>query len=265
MDPKGAVARVAHAALIGYFPGQEDTMIRDAQTKLAALGFDPGPIDGLDGKKTRAAVTAFQASVGLPQDGKVTSELLMALNGSKPIVPRVTATGGPIPADWLSQCQMRAIVLHWSAGGNKPSAVDRQHYHVIVGGDCQVVRGDHEIRDNVNTADDDYAAHTRGFNTGTIGLALAGMLDAQESGNYGPQPINEKQWIKAAECAAQLARFYKIPVTDKTILSHAEVQPNLGIAQKGKWDVTRLPWDPSVKGAKACGDRFRALVRSFLA
>jgi hypothetical protein len=59
---------------------------------------------------------------------------------------------------------------------------------------------------------------------------------------------------------AQLAHFYKIPVTNKTIPSHAEVQPNLGIQQAGKWDFTRLAFDPSVVGAKACGDKMRAEV-----
>ncbi|SBT95363.1 Peptidase family M23 [Streptomyces sp. DI166] len=42
---------------------------RGVQEALAALGFDPGAIDGLDGPKTRAAVTAFQGSQGLVQDG----------------------------------------------------------------------------------------------------------------------------------------------------------------------------------------------------
>jgi hypothetical protein len=45
--------------------------VRGAQSALAALGFDPGAIDGKDGPKTQAAVVAFQTSVGLDADGKV--------------------------------------------------------------------------------------------------------------------------------------------------------------------------------------------------
>lgn len=36
--------------------------LRGIQAGLAALGYDPGPIDGLDGTKTQAAVKAFQAA-----------------------------------------------------------------------------------------------------------------------------------------------------------------------------------------------------------
>ncbi|ETD90412.1 NlpC/P60 family protein [Rhodobacter capsulatus] len=38
---------------------------RAAQERLRALGFDPGPIDGLCGPKTKAAITAFGRSRGL--------------------------------------------------------------------------------------------------------------------------------------------------------------------------------------------------------
>ena len=39
------------------------------QQALAALGFDPGGVDGIDGPKTRAAVVQFQKTVGLTADG----------------------------------------------------------------------------------------------------------------------------------------------------------------------------------------------------
>jgi len=35
-------------------------LIRGAQQRLSAIGFDPGPIDGIDGPMTRAAVRLFQ-------------------------------------------------------------------------------------------------------------------------------------------------------------------------------------------------------------
>lgn len=41
------------------------------QTALTQLGFDPGPIDGVSGPHTEAAVGEFQKSQGLVQDGVV--------------------------------------------------------------------------------------------------------------------------------------------------------------------------------------------------
>lgn len=164
--------------------------------------------------------------------------------------------------EWMQPVKMNRIVVHWTAGQNRASDVDKEHYHFIVEGSGNVVVGDHTIEDNVNTADDKYAAHTRGANTGSIGVSMAGMLGAIESPfNPGKFPITESQWARAMDVIAELAAFYNIPVTDKTILTHAEVQTNLGIKQSGKWDFTRLVFAPDVVGAKLVGDKMRRDVR----
>lgn len=49
--------------------GSRGDAVRIAQGELVKLGFDPGPVDGWFGAKTRAAVLAFQKSAGLSQDG----------------------------------------------------------------------------------------------------------------------------------------------------------------------------------------------------
>jgi uncharacterized protein (TIGR02594 family) len=41
----------------------------DIQRRLKTLGFDPGPLDGVRGRLTIAAIRAFQVSVGLDADG----------------------------------------------------------------------------------------------------------------------------------------------------------------------------------------------------
>lgn len=43
--------------------------VRQTQCLLEYLGYDPGPIDGLDGANTRDAVKAFQQAEGLGVDG----------------------------------------------------------------------------------------------------------------------------------------------------------------------------------------------------
>jgi len=48
------------------------------QQRLADLGYDPGPIDGAMGPKTREAIKAFQKQAGLPVDGQL-SKLTMVM------------------------------------------------------------------------------------------------------------------------------------------------------------------------------------------
>jgi len=55
-------------------------VLEGVQAKLAALGYDPGPTDGMIGPKTRAAIRAFQVDAGLPMDGQVSDRLIAALS-----------------------------------------------------------------------------------------------------------------------------------------------------------------------------------------
>lgn len=156
----------------------------------------------------------------------------------------------------------KGIVVHWSAGTHKVSSTDKQHYHFIVDGAGNVVQGIHTVEDNDKTNDGNYAAHTAGANTGRIGVSMAGMMGARENpfeaGNY---PLTKPQWAAMIKLVASLAKKYKIPITPQTILTHAEVEKTLGIKQKGKWDITRIPFKPDLIGAKACGDFLRAEVK----
>jgi hypothetical protein len=55
---------------------------RDVQEKLLLLGYEPGSIDGIYGKKTRAAVLAFQADAKIKVDGKVGPQTRTALESA---------------------------------------------------------------------------------------------------------------------------------------------------------------------------------------
>ena len=52
------------------------------QKALAALGFDPGKIDGIDGPNTQKAVRAFQAHASIGIDGKVGPKTREALRAA---------------------------------------------------------------------------------------------------------------------------------------------------------------------------------------
>ncbi|TPQ24257.1 N-acetylmuramidase domain-containing protein [Methylomonas koyamae] len=56
----------AHAQYKVMLP---DLGLRTAQAALLYLGFDPGTIDGVTGKRTRSAITAYQEKAGLPKTG----------------------------------------------------------------------------------------------------------------------------------------------------------------------------------------------------
>jgi S1-C subfamily serine protease len=53
--------------------------VRDAQALLYRLGYNPGPIDGILGERTRSAIKEFQRDFGLPVTGKMDKNLLLDL------------------------------------------------------------------------------------------------------------------------------------------------------------------------------------------
>jgi peptidoglycan hydrolase-like protein with peptidoglycan-binding domain len=55
--------------------------VRSAQQSLKDKGFDPGPVDGVMGPKTRAAVTDFQKKEGLKVTGRLDAETAARLGG----------------------------------------------------------------------------------------------------------------------------------------------------------------------------------------
>lgn len=166
-----------------------------------------------------------------------------------------------VSAQWMPAVSMKRIICHWTAGTNTANATDKKAYHLLIEGDGTVVKGNTSIADNSGSLKDGYAAHTLNCNTDSIGVSMCAMAGAVESPfKPGSYPITKEQWAAFIKVVAELAAFYKIAVTNKTILFHAEVQANLGITQKNKWDVTRLVFEPSVVGAAAVGSKMRSEV-----
>lgn len=162
------------------------------------------------------------------------------------------------------QTGIKRSITHWTGGGGRASTVDKQHYHRITEFDGNTVAGNEKIEDNVVTSDDDYAAHTLNLNTGSAGFAMAGMLNATEDPfDPGPQPINERQFEAHCKMLAEFHSSYGIPITRETCLTHAEVQPTLGVKQRGKWDITRLVFKPDLRGPLQVGDYMRERVKSY--
>ena len=75
----------------------EPRFIREAQRALGELGFRPGPVDGVVGRKTRGALARFQRSQKIPVTGSVDAETMVRLDiherVSGPAARRESAAG----------------------------------------------------------------------------------------------------------------------------------------------------------------------------
>lgn len=163
-----------------------------------------------------------------------------------------------LPPDWLPNVAMKRVVCHWTAGSHSAGDTDKDAYHILVEGNGRLVRGRPSIALNSGRVKPGYAAHTLNCNGGSIGVSLCCMAGAEERPfDAGRYPMTRAQWNAMTMVVAELCKYYRIKVTPKTVLSHAEVESNLGIEQRGKWDFTRLPFDPTISGASACGERLR--------
>ncbi len=223
----------------------------DVQRALVARGFNIGPsgVDGDPGPRTFGAVMRALQQIPL-------APLAAPAIISKP--------AGVVPMEWIPWCKMQRIIVHWTAGAHTASANDVEHYHVLIEGDGTLRRGKLSIADNVSAADGKYVAHTKDCNTGSIGVSLCAMRGAKESPfNAGPSPITKAQWDILPLVLADLCRRYAINPSPTTLLSHAEVERTLGIKQRGKWDIARLPFG-SAQTATTIGNQFRDATKALL-
>lgn len=162
---------------------------------------------------------------------------------------------------------MQRIHIHWTGGRHEPNQIDREHYHFLYPTSGGVVKGAHAPEANIPPLRrGHYAAHTLNANSGAIGVALCGMWGAsREPFDPGHQPLIEEQVETMIYHVAELADEYDIPVSPERILTHAEVQANLGIRQNGKWDLRWLPGPRpqfELRPALEIGEELRARIRA---
>jgi peptidoglycan hydrolase-like protein with peptidoglycan-binding domain len=94
--------------------GSNDPAVRDLQEALKALGHYPGPVDGVFGAATEAAVKAFQQQREIPVDGivgKVTWLNIDEADQSEPIL-RIGSSGLPV-----RRAQKRMSLVGFQVGG----------------------------------------------------------------------------------------------------------------------------------------------------
>lgn len=177
---------------------------RSIQTGLHALGYAPGPIDGIDGPKTRMAALAFGGDApGKPSAGVI-----------KPATRAMIHQG-------TARHPVREIIVHcsatrpdWMAGrpiAEKVAEIRRWHlangwndigYHWIIDRDGKVLAG---------RAETVIGAHTVGRNSGTIGVCLIGGHGSAETDSFSDhfthqQDVTLGQMIDAISSRTQIER-----------------------------------------------------------
>lgn len=208
----------------------------DFQARCRAYGIDPGPLDNIWGEKTRAAVRRLQDMEGVSR-----------------------------PQDVFHPSGLHRIIGHWTAGAYGDIALERQSYHLLIDKHGRAIPGVYAPEANADCSDGRYAPHTRALNTGSIGVALDAMAGAHEVPfDAGTAPITPEQEAGFVREVADLCRTYRIPVSRWTVLTHAEVQPTLGVWQRRKWDITWLPGLTAVKDAITVGDILREKIKEEL-
>lgn len=83
--------------------------VRQVQTWLKSLGYDPGPIDGIRGPRTDAAIVAFKRTRGLRPRAYVGTVTLAALEQA--MADRTRFAGDPAGLPWI-ELAGRMLGLH---------------------------------------------------------------------------------------------------------------------------------------------------------
>jgi peptidoglycan hydrolase-like protein with peptidoglycan-binding domain len=104
----------------GYGRSGGSERVRLLQQRLRTLGQQPGPVDGLYGPLTEAAVTRFQSSAGLAIDGIAGPQTLRALHAEW---PQPVARGAGYGQTGGS-AQVRAVQRRLRTAGLRPGPVD---------------------------------------------------------------------------------------------------------------------------------------------
>ncbi|HEV2132177.1 MAG TPA: N-acetylmuramoyl-L-alanine amidase, partial [Longimicrobiaceae bacterium] len=146
----------------------------------------------------------------------------------------------------------RRIIWHWTGGGSRANDVDRKHYHWIIEQDGTIVTGRFLVASNMQRVwGSEYAQHTGGMNSFSVGISFAGMKDCGSAQRPGPCPLNENQVLAGLRFTAACCVAWSLdPLNPAHCFHHREAWELHGI--KGthnhqKFDITFLPFLPQLK------------------
>ncbi len=168
----------------------------------------------------------------------------------------------------LPRADLRRIALHWT-GDDYRTTFSAYHFCIALGDDDRpFVVATHDVRANardVGASDAPYAAHTRGRNSYTIGVAVCGMRGAVPH-DFDAHPLRDDMMEATCALVAHLARAYAIDVGAETIATHAEAAVDdgyFGCGDEQRWDIARLVPEArplEANDARATGDVLRERI-----
>ena len=108
-----STTRVTAAPLPGLGVGARGQQVADLETKLAAMKYDPGKVDGYYDSTTAFAVTAFQKVNGMPRTGRATDDVVAAIMSA-------SAPAAMLPAGGATRVEVdlkRQVLFLYQNGG----------------------------------------------------------------------------------------------------------------------------------------------------
>lgn len=204
--------------------------VADIQRALSARGYNPGPIDGFMGDKTRAAVRSFQRDHGLLADGIVGPDTRGALAAaSEPSM----SVSSPVPPK--TGRIVHTLVWHCTATPEgreyTVAEIDKMHrqrgfnmigYHKLIHLDGSVSEGRPESM---------VGAHVEGHNAGTLGYSYVGGVDAKGKAKDTRTPEQMQTMIRLTREA--IARYGL-----RAVVGHRDLSPDLdgdGVVEPHEW------------------------------
>jgi hypothetical protein len=144
---------------------------------------------------------------------------------------------------------IKRVHWHWTASTYRVTDKVKSHYnHVYDHNGIEYEGGSPAIDQADYSPNGKGVSHTLNANTGAVGLSCVSMAGADVNWgtsvvSVGEFPITWDSIDSMLKRTAFYCKLYDIKPSRWTTLTHCEVQTNIGIRQRGKWDIRVLPND----------------------
>lgn len=167
------------------------TTVQRTQELLVKAGFNPGPVDGVMGRRTRSAIEKYQSARALAVDGRPSTVLMARLESEVANRPATAAPSLPKPMSIAVEHQ--PLVLAIDSGDHRPLAAE----NASGSDDDTVSRGDRSLRSAIG-ADWNLTARKN-------------IYEVARSGAAEEAPAAVRRVKGMIEAVAQLAKLRKRP------------------------------------------------------